>query len=42
MKKIPACPVATPLMLIIDRWKVLILRELLGKIKPLGKIITCW
>ena len=28
--KLPACPVETTLMLIGDKWKVLILRELMG------------
>ena len=27
---LPACPVETTLMLIGDKWKVLILRELMG------------
>ena len=30
-KELPACPVETTLMLISDRWKVLIIRDLLGK-----------
>ena len=30
MMELPACPVETTLMLIGDKWKVLILRELLG------------
>ena len=29
-KPLPACPVETTLMLISDRWKVLIIRDLLG------------
>ena len=28
-KNLPACPVETTLMLISDRWKVLIIRDLL-------------
>ena len=30
MHTLPACPVETTLMLISDKWKVLILRDLLG------------
>ena len=29
-KELPACPVETTLSLISDRWKVLIIRDLLG------------
>ena len=32
-KNLPACPVETTLMLISDRWKVLIIRDLLDGTK---------
>ena len=35
---LPACPVETTLMLIGDKWKVLILRELLDGTKRLGEL----
>ena len=35
---LPACPVETTLMLIGDKWKVLILRELLGGTKRFGEL----
>lgn len=34
----PACPVETTLSLISDRWKVLILRDLLGGTKRFGEL----
>lgn len=37
-KNLPACPVETTLMLISDRWKVLIIRDLLGGMKRFGQI----
>ena len=37
-KTLPACPVETTLMLISDRWKVLIIRDLLGGTKRFGQI----
>ena len=37
-KKLPACPVETTLMLISDRWKVLIIRDLLDGTKRFGEI----
>ncbi len=37
-KKLPDCPVETTLMLISDRWKVLIIRELLDGTKRFGEI----
>ncbi|MEE1230796.1 MAG: helix-turn-helix domain-containing protein, partial [Phascolarctobacterium sp.] len=37
-KNIPACPVEVTLMLISDRWKVLILRDLLSGTKRLGEL----
>ncbi len=37
-KNLPACPVETTLMLISDRWKVLIIRDLLGGTKRFGQI----
>lgn len=37
-KELPACPVETTLMLISDRWKVLIIRELLGGTKRFGEL----
>ena len=35
---LPACPVETTLMLIGDKWKVLILRELLDGTKRFGEL----
>ena len=35
---IPACPVEVTLMLISDRWKVLILRDLLSGTKRFGEL----
>lgn len=37
-KKLPACPVETTLMLIGDKWKVLILRDLLTGTKRFGEL----
>ena len=37
-KTLPACPVETTLMLISDRWKVLIIRDLLDGTKRLGEL----
>ena len=37
-KKMPVCPVETTLMLIGDKWKVLILRELLTGTKRFGAL----
>lgn len=37
-KKLPACPVETTLMLIGDKWKVLILRDLLPGKKRFGEL----
>lgn len=37
-KKLPACPVETTLMLISDKWKVLILRDLLTGTKRFGEL----
>ncbi len=37
-KELPACPVETTLMLISDRWKVLIIRELLEGTKRFGEL----
>lgn len=37
-KELPACPVETTLMLINDRWKVLIIRDLLGGTKRFGEL----
>ena len=36
--KLPACPVETTLMLIGDKWKVLILRELMGGTRRFGQL----
>ena len=36
--KLPACPVETTLMLIGDKWKVLILRELMNGTRRLGEL----
>lgn len=37
-KELPACPVETTLMLISDRWKVLILRDLLDGTKRFSEL----
>ena len=37
-KEMPACPVETTLMLISDRWKVLIIRDLLNGTKRFGEL----
>lgn len=37
-KNLPECPVETTLMLISDRWKVLIIRDLLNGTKRFGEI----
>ena len=37
-KEMPACPVETTLMLISDKWKVLILRDLLPGTKRFGEL----
>ena len=37
MKELPACPVETTLMLIGDKWKVLILRDLMPGTKRFGE-----
>ena len=37
-KVLPACPVETTLLLISDRWKVLILRDLLPGTKRFGEL----
>lgn len=37
-KELPACPVETTLMLISDRWKVLILRDLMEGTKRFGEL----
>ena len=36
VRELPACPVETTLMLIGDKWKVLILRDLLSGTKRFG------
>ena len=37
-KELPACPVEITLMLISDRWKVLIIRDLLDGTKRFGEL----
>ena len=37
-KELPACPIETTLMLISDRWKVLIIRDLLDGTKRFGEL----
>lgn len=37
-KELPACPVETTLMLIGDKWKVLILRDLISGTKRFGEL----
>lgn len=36
--ELPACPVETTLMLIGDKWKVLILRDLMSGTKRFGEL----
>ena len=38
LKTLPACPVETTLMLIGDKWKVLILRDLMPGTKRFGEL----
>ena len=38
VKELPACPVETTLTLIGDKWKVLILRDLLTGTKRFGEL----
>lgn len=38
IKDLPACPVETTLLLIGDKWKVLILRELVNGTKRFGEL----
>ena len=38
-KELPACPVETTLMLIGDKWKVLILRDLMPGTKRFGELL---
>jgi DNA-binding HxlR family transcriptional regulator len=38
VKELPPCPVETTLMLISDRWKVLILRDLMTGTKRFGEL----
>lgn len=38
IKELPACPVETTLMLIGNKWKVLILRELMSGTKRFGEL----
>lgn len=38
LKQLPACPVETTLTLIGDKWKVLILRDLMGGTKRFGEL----
>lgn len=40
MRELPACPVETTLLIIGEKWKVLILRELLTGTKRFGEIKT--
>lgn len=37
-KQLPACPVETTLMLISDRWKIFIIRDLLDGTKRFGEL----
>ena len=37
-KELPACPVETTLTLIVDKWKVLILRDLMTGTKRFGEL----
>ncbi len=38
MEQLPACPVETTLMLISDKWKILILRDLTDETKRFGQL----
>ena len=38
LKELPACPVETTLTLISDKWKVLILRDLMSGTKRFGEL----
>ena len=38
MMELPTCPVETTLMLIVDKWKVLILRDLMDGTKRFGEL----
>ena len=38
VKELPACPAETTLMLIGDKWKVLILRDLMPGTKRFGEL----
>ena len=38
LKELPACPVETTLTLISDKWKVLIIRDLLAGTKRFGEL----
>ena len=38
IKELPACPVETTLTLIVDKWKVLILRDLMPGTKRFGEL----
>lgn len=40
-KALPACPVETTLMMIGDKWKVLILRDLMDGTKRFGALRKC-
>lgn len=40
-KELPACPVETTLTLIGDKWKVLILRDLMTSTKRFGELKKC-
>lgn len=37
-KELPACPVETTLMLLSDKWKILILRDLIDGTKRFGEL----
>lgn len=41
-KDLPDCPVETTLMLIGDKWKVLILRDLMPGTKRFGELKNLW
>lgn len=41
-KELPACPVETTLMLISNRWNVLILRDLMEGTKRFGELKNHW
>lgn len=42
VRALPACPVETTLTLISDKWKVLILRDLMSGARRFGELKRSW